>query len=76
TVAGYLYFSHARTREEIVATAAAVFDALREGVFGSERPRVFPLEDAVRAHRALEDRRRTGKVLLSTVAGAEEEGAP
>lgn len=52
------------TREELEMRAAAVFGAIAEGQLDVRIGARFPLEKAADAHRALEGRQTTGKVLL------------
>ena len=54
---------YTRTREELLASANALFDALRSGVRVEVR-QTWPLKDGAEAHRALEGRRTTGSTLL------------
>ncbi|MDX1660627.1 MAG: quinone oxidoreductase [Gemmatimonadota bacterium] len=57
-------FDYTRTREELLDRAAEVFSGAAEGWLHAEIDRVLPLEDAERAHRLLENRETSGKVLL------------
>ena len=52
------------TRAELVARATDVFDWMRDGQLTVRVDREVPLADAAQAHRALEARETTGKVLL------------
>jgi NADPH2:quinone reductase len=52
------------TREELVASAGVLFDAVGRGAVRIEIGQTFPLRDAAAAHRALEERRTTGSTLL------------
>lgn len=45
--------------------SAAVFDALRHGVFGETTATIFPLSEVARAHVELGGRRTTGSILLA-----------
>jgi NADPH2:quinone reductase len=56
---------HIATREELLMRAHAVFDWLTTGALTLRIDRVVPLADAAAAHRALENRDTTGKILLS-----------
>jgi NADPH2:quinone reductase len=51
-------------RAELEQRASAVLDAVRDGSLSVRIGACFPLADAGEAHRALEGRRTTGKVLL------------
>lgn len=57
-------FSYVATREELLARASTIFDAVREGSLTVRIHDVLPLARAADAHRALEGRRTTGKLLL------------
>lgn len=59
TIADYL-----GTREELVSRAEDVFTWIREGKLRLRAESEFPLADAIEAHRAVEGRRTTGKVVL------------
>ena len=52
------------TREELAASAAAVFEAIRSGAVRVEVRHRYPLAEAARAHTDLEGRRTTGPVVL------------
>ena len=52
------------TREELAARAADVLGWIRDGKLKLRIEHEFPLAEAAEAHRALEGRRTTGKVLL------------
>jgi NADPH2:quinone reductase len=51
-------------REDLVASAHALFDVVRKGAVKIEVNQRFPLKDAAEAHRALEARRTTGSTVL------------
>jgi NADPH2:quinone reductase len=55
---------HIASREELLARAGDVLGWIRDGKLKLRMEFEFPLEDAAEAHRALEGRRTTGKVLL------------
>ncbi len=57
-------FHYVATREELVRRATEVLDWVRDGSLKVRVGREFPLADAAAAHRALEGRKTTGKVLL------------
>jgi NADPH2:quinone reductase len=57
-------FHYISTREELLARAADVLGWVRDGKLQLRVEREFPLADAAAAHRALEGRQTTGKVLL------------
>ncbi|HEV2131098.1 MAG TPA: zinc-binding dehydrogenase, partial [Longimicrobiaceae bacterium] len=52
------------TREELVWRASEVLNAVRSGELKLRIEREYPLAQAAEAHRALEGRQTTGKVLL------------
>jgi NADPH2:quinone reductase len=55
---------HVATREELVQRAGEVLGWIRDGKLTLRTELQFPLKDAAEAHRALEGRQTTGKVLL------------
>ncbi|MBB6674751.1 quinone oxidoreductase family protein [Cohnella nanjingensis] len=57
-------WNHVTTRETRIARSNALFEALRMGQLRMEAPRRFPLADGAEAHRLLESRASTGKILL------------
>ncbi len=57
-------FHHVATREELLQRAGDVLGWVRDGKLRLRMEFEFPLKDAAEAHRALEGRRTTGKVLL------------
>jgi NADPH:quinone reductase len=59
-----ILFHYIATREELVARASDVLDWIGEGRLRLRMEIEYPLKDAAEAHRALEGRRTTGKVLL------------
>jgi NADPH2:quinone reductase len=56
--------AHVATREELMQRAGDVLGWIRDGKLKLRMEFEFPLKDAAEAHRALEGRRTTGKVLL------------
>jgi NADPH2:quinone reductase len=52
------------TREDLELRASAVLDAVADGTLKLRLEHTYPLADAARAHRDLESRRTTGKLLL------------
>jgi NADPH2:quinone reductase len=52
------------TREELLSRASDLFDWIQEGKLRVRIDRSYPLSEAAAAHRALEGRETTGKVLL------------
>ncbi|HXG16495.1 MAG TPA: quinone oxidoreductase, partial [Calidithermus sp.] len=57
-------FHYTATREELLQRAGEVLGWVRDGRLRLRTEHEFPLKDAAEAHRALEGRRTTGKVLL------------
>lgn len=53
-------FTHIAKREDLLAMAGEVFDAVRNGVFRVAIRKTYPLREAARAHRDIEARRTTG----------------
>jgi NADPH:quinone reductase len=56
--------AHTATREELLQRAGEVLGWVRDGKLKLRMEFEFPLKDAAEAHRALEGRKTTGKVLL------------
>lgn len=57
-------FAYTATREELVQRAGDVLGWIRDGKLRLRMEFEFPLKDVAEAHRALEGRKTTGKVLL------------
>jgi NADPH:quinone reductase len=55
---------HIITRDELLQRAGELFGWIRDGKLKLRTEHEFPLKDAAEAHRALEGRKTTGKVLL------------
>ena len=55
---------HILTRAELLARAGDVLGWIRDGKLTLRMELEYPLKDAAEAHRALEGRKTTGKVLL------------
>jgi NADPH2:quinone reductase len=55
---------YTKSREELVASATALFDVMANGAVAVQVSRRWPLSEAADAHRALEARRTTGSCLL------------
>lgn len=56
--------NYVATRDELVARADAVFGMIADGKLRLRIEHLYPLQDAQRAHRDLEGRKTTGKLLL------------
>jgi len=52
------------TREDLLASAAALFDVVASGAVKIEVRQTYPLKDAAQAHRDLQERRTTGSTVL------------
>jgi NADPH2:quinone reductase len=57
-------FAYMATREELVARSSAVFGMIAAGKLKLRIEHTYPLAEAQRAHRDLEGRKTTGKLLL------------
>jgi len=57
-------YAYVATREELQQRASDLFGWIREGKLKLRMEFEFPLKDVAEAHRALEGRKTTGKVLL------------
>jgi NADPH2:quinone reductase len=64
TVSGGSLFNYVNTREELLGRARSVLNGMREGWLKLRIYKVLPLEQAAEAHRLLEGRQTTGKVIL------------
>jgi NADPH:quinone reductase len=58
-------FNYVASREELLASSSALFDAIRSGVVKVKIGQRFPLAEARAAHRALESRSTVGSTLLT-----------
>jgi NADPH:quinone reductase len=58
-------FTYTRTRAELLESAGALFDVVRQGVVRVEVRQRWPLAQAAEAHRALEARATTGSTVLT-----------
>ncbi len=56
--------TYTASREDLVASAAALFDAVLRGAVRIEVRQTYPLQDAARAHADLEARKTTGSTVL------------
>jgi NADPH2:quinone reductase len=57
-------FAYIADRGELLASSAALFEVLQRGVVKVAPPTTFALQDAARAHQALESRATTGSLVL------------
>lgn len=57
-------FTYVAGREDLLETAADLFDVVRSGAVRVRIGQTFPLREAARAHEALEARRTTGSTVL------------
>jgi len=60
------FYVHTRSRDDLLAHAAAVFEMIRSGAVKVTISEQYPLRDAAEAHRSLESRRSTGSIILLT----------
>lgn len=58
--------NYVATRDELLWRAGEVMDMVARGTLSVRIDAVYPLADAAEAHRALEGRRTTGKLLIAT----------
>ncbi|GAA4617079.1 quinone oxidoreductase [Actinoallomurus liliacearum] len=58
------FFDHIPTREALLRHSAEIFDLVQDGRLQVEIGGRYPLKDAARAHRDIESRATTGKLLL------------
>lgn len=63
-VAGLMLFNFIDTKESLLKAITKVFDAYRQGWIEPKVAQIFPLNEAVDAHRFLENRGRVGTILL------------
>lgn len=66
TISGGALFNYMLTRDELLRRADDVFHGVLEGWLKPKITRVFSLEQAPEAHRLLESRQTTGKLILKT----------
>ena len=59
-----MLMTYTSTREELVARSSAVFGMIAEGKLKLRIGHTYPLAEAAQAHRDLEGRKTTGKILL------------
>ncbi|MFC5451883.1 quinone oxidoreductase family protein [Paenibacillus aestuarii] len=64
TLTGGDLWNHVTSRENRIERARALFDLLRSGQLKTERFKRFALQDGAEAHKLLESRNSTGKILL------------
>jgi len=64
TVSGGTLFNYISTRKELLTRARSVLNGMREGWLKLRIGKVLALEQAAEAHRLLEGRQTTGKVIL------------
>jgi NADPH:quinone reductase len=65
TISGGALFNYTATREELLRRMHDVFQGLREGWLKLHVQHSFPLAQAAEAHRLLEGRQTTGKLILT-----------
>lgn len=64
TVSRPNYVHYTDTRQKMALQSGRLFEALRTGAVVAERPRIYPLLEAARAHADLEGRLTTGSLIL------------
>ncbi|MCR8645374.1 quinone oxidoreductase [Paenibacillus sp. N1-5-1-14] len=64
TITGGDLWNHVTSRADRMHRAEALFAAIRSGALRLEEPKTFALADGIEAHRLLESRKSTGKILL------------
>jgi NADPH:quinone reductase len=57
--------TYTATREELLGAANELFDVVKKGAVKIEINQTYPLRDAARAHRDLQDRRTTGSTVFT-----------
>jgi len=65
-VCGGSLFNYLLDRDELLMRSSDVLQALKEGWLKLNTNHVFPLSEAAEAHRLLESRKSTGKIVLKT----------
>ena len=65
TISGGALFNYMATRDELLRRANDLFTGLREGWLKLRMEHSFPLAQAAEAHRLLEGRKTTGKLILT-----------
>jgi NADPH2:quinone reductase len=68
SISGASLDSHTQTRDALIHRASAVLEGIREGWLRLQIGAVFPLAEAAQAHRRLEARESTGKIVLQIAA--------
>jgi len=58
------FYVHTKTREDLLESAADLFEVVLNGAVKATISEQYPLKDAAEAHRAIESRRTTGSVIL------------
>jgi len=66
TVSGGSLFNYILSRDELLMRAKAVLEGIKQGWLKFRIDQTFPLERASEAHKKLEERKTSGKVLLKT----------
>ena len=56
--------TYTAARDDLVASANALFDVVQKGIVKIEVNQTYPLADAVQAHKDLEGRKTTGTTVL------------
>ena len=64
TISGGTLFNYITTKEALLKRSKAVMEGIQKGWLKLRIDHEFPLEKAAEAHRQLEERKSSGKVLL------------
>jgi NADPH2:quinone reductase len=64
TLVGGDLWNHVTTLKDRVARSSALFEEIRQGHLRIEDPKRFALQDGSKAHKLLESRLSTGKIIL------------
>jgi NADPH2:quinone reductase len=64
TLTGGDLWNHVTTREDRIRRSSELFEAMRQGRLFVENPTTFPLMEGAEAHRLMESRTHTGKIIL------------
>ncbi len=66
TISGGMLFNYILTQEELLNRAKSVIEGIKKGWLKLHIDHVFPLEKAAEAHKKLEERKSSGKILITT----------
>lgn len=57
-------YKYLEDRERVALAVTEIFNLVREGILDVQKPTVYPLADAAKAHADLESRKTTGSIIL------------